>query len=298
MAEDTRYNEQKKITKDSNSNFLYSFSLLPKEKNDALNIVYVFCRKTDDIVDDQNESIERKYSKIAEWRNEFEKALTNGDSEFSLLNKLKRIITKFNIPVEPFFDLIRGVEMDLKKKRYSTFAELADYCFNVASTVGLMCIEIFGYNNSKTRDFAINLGIAMQLTNILRDIKPDALIGRIYIPQEDLNKFNYSENDLLNFRYNENFVKLMKYECDRAKYYYEKANDYLTKEDKGLMFAARIMEHIYFRVLRKIENKNYNVFEKRVKISKMKKMFITIGVYLKYKLLYNFDEDKLALNGK
>ena len=291
-------NEEKEITKQSKSNFLYSFSLLPKEKNEAINTVYAFCRKTDDIVDDENESVEKKYSRIIEWRDEFEKALISGDSKYSLLNNVNIIIKKFSIPVEPFFDLIKGMEMDLKKNRYNTFTELMDYCFNVASTVGLMSIEIFGYNNPRTKDFAINLGIALQLTNILRDIKTDAQHGRIYIPLEDLRRFNYSENDLLSFRYNDDFIKLMKHECERARFFYEEANKSLSKEDKGLMFAARIMEHIYFRVLKKIEKKNYNVFEKKLKVSKLKKIFITAGVYIKYKMLYSFDENRLALNGK
>jgi len=291
-------NEEKEITKQSKSNFLYSFSLLPKEKNEAINTVYAFCRKTDDIVDDENESIEKKYSRIIEWRDEFEKALISGDSKYSLLNNVNLIIKKFSIPVEPFFDLIKGMEMDLKKNRYNTFTELMDYCFNVASTVGLMSIEIFGYNNPRTKDFAINLGIALQLTNILRDIKTDAQHGRIYIPLEDLRRFNYSEKDLLSFRYNDDFIKLMKHECERARFFYEEANKSLSKEDKGLMFAARIMEHIYFRVLKKIEKKNYNVFEKKLKVSKLKKIFITAGVYIKYKMLYSFDENRLALNGK
>jgi len=291
-------NEEKEITKQSKSNFLYSFSLLPKEKNEAINTVYAFCRKTDDIVDNENESLEKKYSRINEWRNEFEKALISGDSKYSLLNNVNLIIKKFSIPVEPFFDLIKGMEMDLKKNRYNTFTELMDYCFNVASTVGLMSIEIFGYNNPRTKDFAINLGIALQLTNILRDIKTDAQHGRIYIPLEDLRRFNYSENDLLSFRYNDDFIKLMKHECERARYFYDEANRSLSKEDKGLMFAARIMEHIYFRVLKKIEKRNYNVFEKKVRVSNLKKIFITAGVYIKYKMLYSFDENRFVLNGK
>ncbi len=290
--------EQDEITMQSKSNFLYSFSLLSKEKNEAINTVYAFCRRTDDIVDDEKESDEKKYSKIREWRNEFEKVLKGVDSKYSLLNNVNKIIKKFNIPVEPFFDLIKGMEMDLKKNRYNTFGELMDYCINVASTVGLMCIEIFGYKNPKTRQFAINLGIALQLTNILRDVKSDAQQGRIYIPLEDLKKYNYSENDLLNFRYSVEFINLMKYECDRARYYYDYANSFLTREDKGLMFAARIMEHIYFRVLKKIEKKHYNVFEKKVKVSRLKKIYITLGVFVKYRILYNFDEQDLVLNGK
>lgn len=287
--------EADRIAKSSKSNFLYSFSLLPKDKNDAMNTVYAFCRKTDDIVDDGNDSFEKKVSRISEWRNEFEKALTNGDSKFTLINKVNKVIKKYNIPVEPFFDLIKGMEMDLKKKRYSNFGELADYCFNVASTVGLMSIEIFGYNNPKTKDFAINLGIAMQLTNILRDVKRDAELGRIYIPIEDMKKFQYTEDDLLKFVYNENFRNLMRYECNRARSFYERANENLTKEDKGLMFAARIMEHIYFRVLKKIEKKDYNVFKNEVRLSNPKKLLIAFGVYLKYRVLYSFAVPKIAI---
>jgi phytoene synthase len=285
--------EHKDITAKSKTNFLYSFSLLPKEKNDAINTVYAFCRRTDDIVDDETVKDELKFKRIHEWREEFEKSLT-GISKYSLLNKLNTIIKRFNIPVEPFFQLIKGMEMDLQVKRYKTFEELYDYCYCAAATVGLMCIEIFGYRNSKTKDFAVNLGIALQLTNILRDLKKDAVNGRIYLPAEDLKKFGYSEEDLLASRYNNSFIELMKFECARARSYYEKANSYLTKEDKGLMFAARIMEHIYFSLLEKIEKMNYNVFDNFAKVSKFKKLFITFGVFFKYRLLYNFNDPRPA----
>ncbi|MDQ3020074.1 MAG: phytoene/squalene synthase family protein [Bacteroidota bacterium] len=298
IEENILNDNQNKITRQSKSSFLYSFSLLSKEKNDAIKTVYAFCRKTDDIVDDENASMEKKYFKINEWRSEFQKSLENGDSKYYLLNNVASIIKKFKIPVEPFFELINGMEMDLNKNRYNTFSELTDYCFKVASSVGLMCIEIFGYNNPKTKDFAINLGIALQLTNILRDVKTDSKLDRIYIPLEDLRRFNYTEKDLIENKYNSQFINLMEYECSRARFFYNEANKSLTKEDKGLMFAARIMEHIYFRVLKKIENKSYNVFNKKVKVSKLKKIYITAGVFIKYKLLYNFDEQSLATNGK
>lgn len=286
------------IAKKSKSSFLYSFLLLPKEKNEAIKTVYAFCRQTDDIVDNENVNIEKKYSNITEWRIELEKALVRGDSKFPLLNNLNKVIKKFNIPAEPFFDLINGVEMDLKKNRYNTFSELMEYCFNVASTVGLMSIEIFGYNNPKTKDFAINLGIALQLTNILRDIKTDAQNGRIYIPLEDLRRFNYNEKSLMENKYNDEFIRLMKYECERARYFYNEADSQLSEEDKGLMFAARIMEHIYLRVLNKIERNNYNVFDEKIRVSKIKKLLIAAGVFIKYKLFYSFDENSLATGNK
>ena len=292
------FQDEKEIAKKSKSNFLFSFSLLNKDKNDALNTVYAYCRKTDDIADNDELSIETKFNELYEWRAELENAIAGGKSKIDLLNKLNSVIKKYNIPHEHFFDLINGMEMDLNKNRYYTFSELADYCYKVASNVGLMCIEIFGYKNPKTRDFAINLGIALQLTNIIRDIKSDARRNRIYIPVEDLRRFNYNENDLLENRYNEDFVKLMEFECRRARYFYEEANKSLSEEDKGLMFSARIMEHIYFRVLRKIERKHYNVFEKKVRISNIRKMLITAGVFIKYRILYNFDDSRLAINGK
>lgn len=278
--------DQDLITGQSKSSFLYSFKLLSEEKNEAMNTIYAFCRKTDDIVDNTEESEQQKTSKIAEWRNELERAMLTGDSKYNLLNKLNTVRLKFNIPAEPFFDLIKGMEMDLKKKRYNTFGELAEYCFNVASTVGLMSIEVFGYSNQKTKDFAVNLGIALQLTNILRDIRQDAELGRIYIPLEDMRKFGYLEDDLLNMKYDERFINLMKYECERARSYYSKADSCLSQDDKGMMFAARIMQHIYYRLLQKIENRNYNVFENKVKVSKLRKVLITAGVFLKYKMLY------------
>lgn len=280
--------EVKEITAESKSSFLYSFSLLTKEKNEAINIVYAFCRKTDDIVDDDSEP-ELKSARLKEWRNELEKALYQGDSVFPLLNKVATVVRKFNIPEFPFYELINGMEMDLKKQRYNNFSELAEYCFKVASTVGLMSIEIFGYRNEKTREYAINLGIALQLTNIIRDVKADAEAGRIYIPLEDMRHFSYTEKELFNNVYNDNFKRLMKYECNRARYFYEEANKNLTKEDRGLMFSARIMEMIYFRVLKKIERSNYNVFEGKVGISLFSKAAITAGVFLKYRIFYGFE---------
>lgn len=273
------------ITQNSKTNFLYSFSLLPKEKYEAINTVYAFCRQTDDIVDNEVDSVELRYQKIREWRDEFQKAL-EGKSNYSLLNQLNRIIKKFSIPVEPFFELIKGMEADLQVSRYKDFETLYQYCFRAAATVGLMCIEIFGYKTENAKQYAVNLGIALQLTNILRDIKYDALNGRIYLPTEDLKRFGYSEDDLMNFMYNESFIELMKFECKRTRGYFEKANDSFVKEDRKLLFPARIMQKIYFNILQKIEKMNYNVFSKKAKVSKLKKLYYTLGVFVKYKLAF------------
>lgn len=275
----------KEIARKSNSSFYYAFNLLPPEKRDAMNTVYAFCRQTDDIVDENTETSDLKYERLHKWRVELEKSL-DGFSDYQILNKLASTIQKFNIPLEPFFELLKGMEMDLQKNRYITFEDLQLYCYRVASTIGLMCIEIFGYKHSSARDFAVNLGIALQLTNILRDIKKDAEKGRIYLPQEDLKKFGYAENELLNNTFNENFQNLMKFQVQRAKEYFNIATSSLNLEDKKAMFAARAMQHIYYRMLNKIVDADYNVYHKKIKISNFRKIGISLGVWAKYRLVY------------
>ncbi len=277
--------QSKQIAKWSNSSFYYAFNLLSAEKRNAMNTVYAFCRRTDDIVDESNDSHEIKYEKLRKWRIELEKALY-GNSEYPLLNKLSATINNFNIPIQPFYELLKGMEMDLQRNRYLTFDDLQLYCYRVASTVGLMCIEIFGYKHKSTRDFAINLGIALQLTNILRDIKKDVEDGRIYLPNEDLKRFNYTEEDLMNLTYNENFTQMMQYEVNRAKSYFNKATESLNLDDKGKMYAARAMQHIYFRILEKIIDADYDVYNNEVRASKLEKIWISLGVWAKYNLVY------------
>jgi phytoene synthase len=149
-----------------------------------------------------------------------------------------------------------------------------------------MCIEIFGYKHPSAKDFAINLGIALQLTNILRDIKKDAEKGRIYLPKEDLDKFNYNESDVINNTYNENFQRMMEYQVERAREYFNAATACLNHEDKKAMFAARAMQHIYARMLNKIVDADYNVYQNKIKISTIKKVGISLGVWAKYRLVY------------
>jgi len=277
--------EAKDIAKKSRSSFYYAFNLLPTEKRDAMNTVYAFCRKTDDIVDEGNESDELKYEKLHKWRIEIEKSI-DGHSDYQLLNKLGKTISQFNIPLEPFFELVRGMEMDLQRKRYLTFEDLRLYCYRVASTVGLMCIEIFGYKHQSTKEFAVNLGIALQLTNILRDIKHDAKNGRIYLPQEELVRFRYSEEEIIKNKYNSNFASLMKFEADRAKSYFDKATECLNLDDKASMFAARAMQHIYYKILNKIIDADYDIYSRNIKVAKIEKVGIALGVWAKYNLVY------------
>jgi phytoene synthase len=278
--------EATEIAKKSKSSFYYAFNLLPAAKRDAMNTVYAFCRETDDIIDEGNEPDELKFAKLRKWRIELEKSIT-GNSDYVLLNRLSKTISGFNIPLEPFFELIKGMEMDLQKKRYNSFEDLMIYCYRVASTVGLICIEIFGYKDRKhAKEFAINLGIALQLTNILRDIKKDSERGRIYLPQQDLQMFNYSEKDIITGNYNDEFRELMHYEVNRAMMYFDKATMSLNPDDKAAMFAARAMQHIYHKMLQKIVDAGYDVYNEDIRVSKFEKVGISLGVWAKYNLVY------------
>jgi len=274
------------ITKSSNTSFYYSFSLLPRQKREAIHAVYAFCRYTDDIVDEGTDEHTRVV-RLRRWRMELGRAL-RGTSPYVILNQLSATARKFNIPVDHFYDLIRGMEMDLSKTRYETFEELHRYCYLVASSVGLMCRQIFGYRNDSTRDYAVNLGVALQLTNILRDIKEDAKRGRIYLPGEDLRRFGYTEEDLLACRYTPEFVNLMRFECDRASKYFDIARAALGNEDKRFFFAARIMWSIYAHTLRRIMRSNYNVFERRISVPGLLKVLITFRYWLSNTLKYSW----------
>ncbi len=272
------------ITKNSRSSFYYSFNLLPKEQRDAIYTVYAFCKKTDDIVDEHNGKIDEKEQLLTRWRQEFEKSI-NGNSSSPLLNKVSHTARKFHIPVEHFSELIRGVEMDLNRNRYATFDDLYTYCYRVASTVGLICAEIFGYTRDHTKQYAIDLGIALQLTNIMRDVQPDLARDRIYIPQEDLELFGYSEKDLHDNIYDSRFVGLMRHQAERARSYYAKANENLAREDEKYFFAARIMEKIYFAILQKIERNNFNVFNNKVRLSRARQLLIAINIWFSHRVL-------------
>ncbi len=264
------------------TSFYYSFSFLPKYQRDALKTVYAFCRTTDDIVD-TGQDVNKKVELLHDWRSELEQALT-GNSHFPILNQLSANAKRFNIPVVHFYELIKGVEMDLVKSRYGTFDELKEYCYLVASSVGLMSLEIFRPRCEKTRDYAVNLGIALQLTNILRDVGIDARYGRIYLPQEDLQRFGVAESDLIGHRYSPQFFSLMEFETSRAEEYYRRSKDLLPREDKRAMFAAKIMERIYYHTLMRIRESGYRVYEKPLYLPRITQLLIALKYWVKQRM--------------
>ena len=268
------------------SNFLLPILFLPPPKREAIETIYAFCRYSDDIVDEEAD-VKEKYRRLLVWTNELQLAL-QGVSRYAVLNRLVSVIQKFNIPIHHFLDLLKVMEMDLIKSRYESFAELQQYCYRAASTVGLICAEVFGYHHERTKEYAINLGIALQLTNILRDIKTDAKKGRIYIPKEDFRRFGYSEEDLLKSTYNDQFRALMKFECERAHEFFRKAKSFLAEDDKPLFTAARAMGNIYYLLLLRIERANYDVFSKRIRLASPVKLLVAMVLRLRNKLPKNF----------
>jgi phytoene synthase len=274
------------LTSTHKSNFLLPILFLPPPKREAIETIYAFCRYSDDIVDEEAD-VKEKYRRLLIWTNELQRAL-QGASRYAILNRLVAVIQKFNIPIHLFLDLLKGMEMDLMKDRYESFSELQQYCYRAASTVGLICAEVFGYHHERTKQYAVNLGIALQLTNILRDIKTDAKKGRIYIPREDLRRFGYTEEDLIASTYNDEFRALMKFECERAHEYFRMAKSYLAEDDKPLFTAARAMGNIYYLLLLRIERANYDVFSKRIRLTSPVKFLVAMILRLRNKLPKNF----------
>lgn len=261
------------------SNFVYSFNMLPKEERKAIQSLYAFCNYIDDIVDSTptltDYEKQHKLQRLAWWENVIEN-IYSGNFNHSILSPFVWAINRFEIPKQYFLILIDGIRYDVLKNRYATFEELKDYCFGVASIVGLISIEIFGYKYEETKSYAINLGYALQLTNIIRDIKSDKDRGYIYIPQEDLYRFGYSEEDLINEVYNDKFVELMRFQVRRAREFYHNARKLLHSDERITLVTAEIMDEIYYRLLEKIELNDFNIFKKKVKVSVVHKFLIAL----------------------
>lgn len=264
------------------SNFAFAFKVMPLEEKMAINSVYTFFSYIDSIVDEglnDDFSIKIKEERLHLWTyviNElYEDRLPN-----NLLLPLMFLIRRFSIPKQYFLTLIDGCKRDLFQKRYETFQDLKDYCYSVASVVGLVVIEIFGHKYEETKNYAINLGYALQLTNILRDIKKDKDRGYIYLPQEDLWRFNYSEEELFSEVYNDNFVDLMLFETLRTREFYHRARSMLHPDERVSIFSAEVMDEIYYRLLEKIELNRFNVFKKEIRVSSAHKLMIALKHWL------------------
>lgn len=262
---------QEKAAK-SGSSFYYSFLFLPPDQRKAITALYAFCREVDDIVDECSEpGIAR--IKLQWWRDSMRETFT-GSPQHPVQKALATPIRTFDLPLEYFLEIIDGMEMDLDNNRYTTFDDLSLYCYRAAGVVGLLAARIFGYQNPAVLDYAKNLGIAFQLTNILRDVREDAARNRIYIPQQELAAYNVNESDILDNRFTDNMAALLKFQSERAKQYYDKAFDFLPEQDRYSQRSGLIMATIYLNTLQAIEADNFRVLDGRVSLTPLKKLWL------------------------
>lgn len=259
-------------TAKSGSSFYYSFLFLPDAQRKAITALYAFCREVDDVVDECSDA-ELARTKLNWWRAEIFGAF-DGKASHPVCQALTTTIANFNLSKKHFIEIIDGMEMDLLQTRYATFEELKLYCYRAASVVGLMAAEIFGFENPETLKYANDLGLAFQLTNILRDVKEDAERGRIYLPLEELERFNVSEQDILQNRCTDNMKKLLDFQAQRAQDYYDKAFSHLPESDRYTQRTGLIMAAIYRSTLNVIQQDSCQVLQRRISSGPLKKLWI------------------------
>lgn len=263
----------------SGSSFYYSFLFLPAKQRQAITALYAFCREVDDIVDECSE-LNVAITKLNWWRDEIQRVF-HGQAQHPVGIALSKSIKDYQLDEKHFYSIIDGMLMDTQQSRYQSFDDLAIYCHRVAGVVGLLAIEIFGYEDKSTQQYAEKLGLAFQLTNILRDVKEDAAIGRIYLPLDELKKFNVSEQDIINGEFNENMRSLFEFQEQRAENYYQQAYSSLSTQDRSQQRGGLIMAAIYHTLLERIKTQGHNVFSKRVRLSPLRKLWIAWRTYRK-----------------
>ena len=273
LAVDEAYRYCQSLTRNRARNFYFAFLSLPPEQRRAIYAAYAFCRGCDDYADDDIEP-DRKTELLEDYRRQLQACL-GGEPSGPVFVALYDVAQRYQIPHQYFGDIISGVQMDLTITRYNSFEELYLYCYRVASVVGLMCVEIFGYSDPQAKQSAIDLGIAMQLVNILRDIKEDAERDRIYLPLEEMQRFGYTESDLFGGLVNEQFVELMKFQAQRARRYLEQGGRMIPMLPTRSRACPAILRGLYSELLNRIESTHYNVYENRVRLSTPYKLWLT-----------------------
>ncbi|MBV9642028.1 MAG: squalene/phytoene synthase family protein [Verrucomicrobia bacterium] len=267
--------EAKEITKKSQSNLAFAFFCLPKAKRQDITTFYAFCRQVDDAADDPDVPLPERRHWLQGWRRWLIKAEPN---EPGFASELRILIAKYKLDLRLLEEVLLGVEMDLEPVRFEHFEALHQYCYRVASAVGLVSIEIFGYRNAQCKEYAHKLGVALQLTNIIRDVDKDLLNGgRIYLPLGELRMFGYSEEKLRQRIYNKAFVRLMQFQAERAHSFFREARRLLPAEDRRSMLAAEGMRAIYHALLRRIEKDRFRLFGKTYRLNNFEKAIIMSG---------------------
>ena len=265
----------------SGSSFYYSFLFLPKTKREAITALYAFCREVDDIADECTD-INIARTKLAWWRNEI-RQLYLGNPQHPVTQALLPAIHPFQMNEEHFLEIIDGMEMDLTQHRYADFKQLQLYCYRVASVVGLLSVQIFGYTNRNTLKYAHDLGMAFQLTNIVRDVGEDARRGRIYIPLDEIKKAGLTETDVLHGHDSPKMRELLDFQIERAERFYDKALNALPQEDKKSQRTGLIMAAIYRTLLREIKlGDPQQVLHARISLTPLRKLWLAWTTWLKF----------------
>jgi len=265
------------------TSFSYSFLVLPAAERQALVAVWDFCRAVDDAVDEEPDP-SRAATRVAEWRNEVSRLFGPEAPATAEGRRLRPFVERFHLSREPFDALVDGVEMDLARTRYETFGDLVEYCRRVASAVGVMCVEIFGCRGPEAREYAYHLGLALQITNIVRDVKEDLSLGRVYLPQEDLRRFGCTEAGLAEGRVTDPVRRLLAFECARAREHYARAAEVMPQACARRLVAAEIMGGIYFEILQRIERRGYDVFSGRIRVPKPARARIALAIWMRSRL--------------
>jgi phytoene synthase len=268
------------ITRKSASNLALAFILLPKEKRAGMSTLYAFCREVDDVADDESVSVAKRRAALEQWRQDLSLAYEDRTPEYSVNRELRAAIKTYGLPFELFDELLKGVEMDLDIQRYESYEQLEQYCYRVASVVGLLSIEIFGYTDPRCKEYAVQLGKALQLTNILRDVRTDADRGRIYLPLSELARFNVTPEEILSGKYSDRYQRLAQSVADRAKAFYSSARRELPQVDRRAMSTAELMGSVYWGLLRKLEARRFNVFDhEETRLNKAQKAFLILRTW-------------------
>jgi len=263
----------------SGSSFYYSFLFLPPERRRAIMALYAFCREVDDVVDECHD-LSIASTKLVWWRQEIERIVA-GQPQHPVGQALQAAGRQFNLPAEQLLEIVDGMEMDLQQSRYLDFKSLSLYCYRVASVVGLLAAEIFGYQDRRTQKYAHDLGMAFQLTNIIRDIGEDARRGRIYLPMDELKQFNVPAADILDGRYSDNFTALMRFQCERAQQYYAQALAELPAVDRKSQRPGLIMAAIYRTLLDEIRDENFQVLHQRTALTPVRKLWLATKTWVR-----------------
>jgi phytoene synthase len=272
------YRECADITRRSGSSFASAFWMLPKPKRNALHAIYAFCRLADDIADDPKITGDRT-ALLARWREELDDAF-RGRAQHAVGVAISDAVKSFQLPEPVFLDLLAGVEFDLTEGPIETFDDLRLYCYRVASTVGLLVVRILGFENPRSLEFAEELGIAVQLTNVLRDVGDDASTGRIYLPKDELERFGVSTESILAGEKTDELRLLLSFCAKRAASYYERAEQLLPDEDRRSLRPATAMGRIYRALLKELIEREFPCFEQPVRLSKPRRVAIAAKVWM------------------